>query len=73
MYVPGAVVASRKAPPRLPALFLLKGDFESLCEVLFGKIIKYCFFPCFYQDDPQQALILEVIRNDKLRQIERQK
>lgn len=37
MYVPGAVVASRNAPPRLPALFLLKGDFESLCEVLFGK------------------------------------
>ena len=25
------------------------------------------------QDDPQQALILEVIRNDNLRQIERQK
>ena len=32
-----------------------------------------CVSPCFNQDDPQQALILEVIRNDKLRQIERQK
>ena len=37
MYVPGAVVASRNDPPRLLALFLLKGDFETLCEVLFGK------------------------------------
>ena len=25
------------------------------------------------QDDPQQALILEVIRNDRLRQIEKEK
>lgn len=37
LYVTWAVLTSGNDVPRLTALFLLKGDFESLCEVLFGK------------------------------------
>lgn len=37
------------------------------------KKFNVIFFVSIFKDDPQQALILEVIRNDRLRQIERQK
>lgn len=72
LYVTEAVVASRNDAPRQLALFLLylKGTLKVYARYC---VVNHCFSLCFNQDDPQQALILEVIRNDKLRQIERQK
>ena len=44
-----------------------------MCANLEYLEVKRDFFVSIFKDDPQQALILEVIRNDRLRQIERQK